>query len=197
MAEVNSLKLQALFARRGAWLLVGLLIAGLAACGAEEGAAGPADTRPDAASVDAAMDAATDAGLPADAATLPLILGLGEGALRMIEPEGEALLQRGCQGSQHIWVSLRAPTLGPGTYPLTLSLVRADGTVVVPPYTVDYDWQATEAGAEVVGVTLVVFDPLAVVDQLADIEARVTAQGMTAQARVRVRVVWGPDACDI
>ncbi|MEZ4432317.1 MAG: hypothetical protein R3F65_07880 [bacterium] len=174
-----------------AWLPIALLLAG---CGGDDERA-----------ADAALDAAVSADAGADAAVadpdaaiaegLPLVLGLGERSLMPVDAGDEAPLQRGCQGAQHIWVSLHAPTLAPGTWPLTLTLVRADGVVVVPPYTIDYDWRAADEGAELIGVTLVVFDPLAVVGELADIEATVSAGGETGRARLRVRVAWGPDAC--
>lgn len=172
-----------------ALLIACLLLAGCE--GGDDEAAAP-DVAADAAVTPDAASAAPDA---AAEASLPLVLGLGERALVPAEEGDEALLQRGCQGAQHIWVSLRAPTLAPGTHALTLALVRADGVLVVPPYTIEHDWRAADVGAELIGVTLVVFDPLAVVGELADIEATVTADGETGRARLRVRVAWGPDAC--
>lgn len=158
--------------------------------------AAPADAAPsDAAPSDAALsDAGRDAAPDGDFA---LVLGLGERTLTPIEPGAEALLQRGCQGAQHIWISLQSPTLEPGAHLLTLSLTRVDdGALIVPPYTIEHDWRPAGQGAELLGVALVVFDPIAIVGQLADIDAVVTTPtGTTGRARRRVRVEWGPDAC--
>jgi len=68
--------------------------------------------------------------------------------------------------------------------------------VVVPPYTLALDWNPAGAGAQLLGVTLVVFDPLPVIGAEADVQVRVqTASGRTGSATLRVRVEWGPDAC--
>lgn len=124
-------------------------------------------------------------------------LGVGEAEFVPIEHGETALLQRGCQGAQHIWVSVRAPALEPGTHRLVLALDRPDdGVEVVPPYGVEYDWDQSDDGAALYGITLVVFDPLAIVGETGDIHATIeAADGRVGRAILRVHVEWGPDAC--
>lgn len=143
-------------------------------------------------------DAATaDAGPAPPPSDFPLDIGLGERSFDPIAHGDVALLQRGCQGAQHIWIGLRSPSLPPGDHIITLALNRAvDGAEAVPPHQLELPWVAYADGAELLGVTLVVFDPLAVVDAEADIHVAVEApDGRIGRAVRRVRVEWGPDAC--
>lgn len=159
--------------------------------------AGAMASTPDAAPLDAAApDAApTDMATPA-AGDFPLELGGGEAQLTPIADGDEVLLHRGCQGAQHIWISLHAPTLDPALYPVTLAITHPDGAEAVPAHTIDYDFAAADPGAELVGVTLVVFDPLAVLGLPVDVHAMVeTADGEVGRDTRRVVVEWGPDAC--
>lgn len=158
-----------------------------------------APMRPDRAATDAmAPDAAPDDMAAPDAAVgdFPLELGGGEEQLTPIADGDEVLLHRGCQGAQHIWISLRAPTLEPALYPVTLAITHPDGAEAVPAHTIDFDFTAADPGAELIGVTLVVFDPLAVIGQPVDIHATVeTADGEVGRDTRRVTVEWGADAC--
>lgn len=203
------------YAARPRWLIVLGLMLTLGACdGSESGApadsatadSAPADAHVEAdAAVDAAdaLDGAPDADLAAaDAPESPasdfdLILGLGERAFAPTEHGAVALLQRGCQGAQHIWISLRSPDLAPGPYLMTLSARQTDGQEAIPAHQLEFDWVAVDGGgAELVGVQLVVFDPLAVVDAHVDVFAEVPAgDGRIGRAVRRLRVEWGPDDC--
>lgn len=177
------------------------------ACDDGTASSGGDATPADAAAMLPALDGETDAttldatrdGLPAPDAAIgdfPLELGGGEDRLTPIADGDEVLLHRGCQGAQHIWISLRAPTLAPALYPVTLAITHPDGAEAVPAHTIDFDFAPADPGAELVGVTLVVFDPLAVIGQPVDIHATVeTPEGEVGRDTRRVTVEWGPDAC--
>jgi len=164
---------------------------------------------------DAMMAPALDAGLGADPAgadagplepdagpaqpesDFPLALGIGEQAFTA-HPHGDvALLRRGCQGAQHVWVSLRTAALPAGDHPLRLSLHRvSDDYAVVPVHTLELPWDPLGDEVALIGVTLVIFDPLPIVGELGDITAEVDApDGRTGRAKLRILVEWGPDDC--
>ena len=87
--------------------------------------------------------------------------GSGDGTLFTALGEGAALeLVRGSQGSQHVFVSLRAWELTPLTARVTLSLERTeDGQQVSSPYEVRLPFEAAttpDAQAELEGLLLVV-----------------------------------------
>lgn len=192
-----------------AWSL-GLLLVG---CGEGSSGADAADAAreadaalADGGRLDSALAADADApgtdgapaGPPQPASDFPLSLGLGERSYSAVDHGAVALLQRGCQGAQHVWISLRSPALAPGTYLMTLSATRAaDGGEAVPAHDLEFDWVAADdGGAELLGVTLVVFDALAVVDAEVDVLAEVQAgDGRVGRAVRRLRVEWGPDDC--
>ncbi len=160
-------------------------------------AAGQADA---ARSPDASTTA--DEGPTADGPAPPesdfeLTLGLGTQRFTPADHGAVALLQRGCQGAQHVWISLRSPALQPGPYLMTLSARRVDGQEAVPAHQLEFDWLAApDGGAELVGVQLVIFDPLTVVDAEVDVFAEVpTDDGQVGRAVRRLRVEWGPDDC--
>ena len=178
--------------------------AGLCGCGESAVAVPPPD--PDVATagpMDAGLGA--DAGGP-DAAPLEpdagpaqpesdfrLALGIGERAF-MAHPHGDvALLRRGCQGAQHVWVSLRTGALPAGDHPLRLSLHRiSDDYAVVPVHTLELPWDPLGDEVALIGVTLVIFDPLPIVGELGDITAEVDAPngrtGQIGRASCRERV---------
>lgn len=194
-----------------AFIALGALV-GLG-CGPEDPAEPAPEAAADARAVDdAAVDAAmiplvdagvgldVDAGLadpPAPASDFVIELGLGAREFVAATTGDRAPLQRGCQGAQHVWISLRSPALAPGDHANVLRAVRVrDGAEVVPTHTLELPWEAGPAGAELVGVTLVMFDPVAVVGELVDLHAEVVApDGRVGRAVLRIRVEWGPDAC--
>ncbi|MGK0360237.1 MAG: hypothetical protein ACI9U2_002550 [Bradymonadia bacterium] len=185
-----------------------LLVAG---CG-DDNTVPDVGTSPDdaALSTDAAMDANSDTGVVVDPRTdagiaeprapqtdFAVELGLGHRMFSAPRPGEVAPLQRGCQGAQHVWISLRSVDLMPGDLTNHLQAIRVrDGEVVVPRHTLVLPWDAGATGAELIGVTLVVFDPVAVIGELIDVHVEVEAAGgRVGRAVIRVRVEWGPDAC--
>ena len=55
---------------------------------------------------------------------------------------------------------------------------------------------AEDDGSALLGVILVIWDPLPIVEAVGDIYAEVEApDGRVGRATLRVRVEWGPDAC--
>lgn len=196
------------------WPAFVMLVAFATACGGEDEAATPdaevnvvdAGVATDAMVADAVADAAADAHLtsdmgladpPAPPSDFVVELGLGARAFDDVQTGDVAPLQRGCQGAQHVWISLRSPDLDPGDFANTLRAVRVrDGEEVVPSHTLDLLWEPSESGAELIGVTLVFFDPVAVVGELVDLHAEVeTPDGRVGRTVIRVMVEWGPDAC--
>jgi hypothetical protein len=115
--------------------------------------------------------------------------------------DGDTLrVQRGCQGGQHVFVSLRAWGLPSDPVMVELSLTRTeDGQKVSLPYRVRYLFaQSTEEGTpdELPGLLLVVPEP----DQAVGKQVRLTA---TVEPDFNTRVSdsrtgtlqWGADAC--
>jgi hypothetical protein len=142
------------------------------------------------------------AGTPRDSAMVSrLELGTGApGVFSSLSDGQQVFLQRGCQGSQHIFVSLRAWGFA-GTTPrmVTISVSRVDdGTRVSSPYSLMIPFVATADGAaEVTGLTPVIEEPRDVLGRAARIRATVedATQGVRVDDERRVVVQWGPDAC--
>ena len=127
---------------------------------------------------------------------------VGKGAQEFISMlDGEvSTLHRGCQGAQHLWVSLRLPQHTPDAYALELQLVDDQDQLLAPPFTLTEEfWLPYEdqnhAGSEIIGLTLVIFDPMNVVGDEALVKAKVTINDVILESRVWVEVQWGADAC--
>jgi hypothetical protein len=132
----------------------------------------------------------------------PLRVEVGTGRSGQFTPvaEGDTLrLQRGCQGSQHIFVSLRAWGLAPDKALVTLALRRtADGQVVSLPYRLrlPFTSPSPEAPAELTGLLLVVPEPTEALGRGVALEATVEDEaGHSASDRRGGTLQWGPDAC--
>ena len=131
-----------------------------------------------------------------------LLLGKGADAFETIQDGEISTLHRGCQGAQHLWVSLRLPNHSPDAYGLELTLVDQDDTLLAPPFTLegeewlgyDVEDQSTQ-GSEIIGLTLVIFDPMGVVGKEALVRTKVFVGEVTLESRVWVEVQWGADAC--
>ena len=131
-------------------------------------------------------------------------LQVGKGAQEFVTIEdGEvSTLHRGCQGAQHLWVSLRLPMHTPDAYGLELTLVNQNDELLAPPFTLEEEeWLAYEVsgqehqGSEIIGLTLVIFDPISVVGREGLIKTKVFIDGEVLESRVWVEVQWGADAC--
>ncbi len=110
------------------------------------------------------------------------------------------LLHAGCQGGQHIFVSIRAWGLAdPAQSRLRLSLVRkADEVVVSSPFDVRIPFRRSLdfGGHERKGITLVIDDPREVVGTEVRLEASLESRDGQRASVMREGVVeWGPSAC--
>lgn len=131
-----------------------------------------------------------------------LLLGKGDEMFIPVQDGEVSTLHRGCQGAQHLWVSLRLPRHAPDEYAVELQLVDELDSLLAPPYTLTEEtWLAyrpdgqDDEGSEILGLTLVIFDPMSVVGREALVKAKVTVSGETLESRVWVEVQWGADAC--
>jgi len=131
-----------------------------------------------------------------------LLVGRGADQFIPVEEGEVSTLHRGCQGAQHLWVSLRLPTHSPDAYQLELTLIGDDGDLLAPPFTLEEEeWLGYSVegqslpGSEIIGLTLVIFDPMAVVGREALVKTRVQVGDRVLESRVRVEVQWGADAC--
>lgn len=142
-----------------------------------------------------------DAGVrPPDAEVLwdgELALGEGQDALRPIADGDTLLLARGCQGSQHVWIALRARGLDPRGVFIRLALLRAsDGVQVSLEFYVRLSFEPTGDALELRGLTLQVELPGEAIGQ--DLVLRgelVDRAGHGARAERRVQIAWGPEVC--
>ena len=149
------------------------------------------------------QDPLNDTLIEPDFVSSPYLL-VGKGATEFIAIEdGEvSTLHRGCQGAQHLWVSLRLPMHTPDAYGLELTLVDMSDALLAPPFTLEEEeWLAYEVpdqdrtGSEIIGLTLVIFDPMAVVGEEALVRTKVFIGNDILERRVWVEVQWGADAC--
>jgi hypothetical protein len=146
---------------------------------------------------------ALDARGPTDDAAAPrLELGTGaRGAFASVTDGQTVFLQRGCQGSQHVFVSLRAwgiSATAPRMVTITVSRVE-DGARVASAYSLLIPFVATaDGGAEVTGLTPVIEEPRDVLGRAVILRAVVedAALGVRVDDERRVVVQWGPDACN-
>lgn len=133
-----------------------------------------------------------------EAAAPGLIIGTGQQSLEPWPEDGEVSLHRGCQGLQHIYVSVVSDVLGQSRWLVNLSLVRAqDGDVVSIPYEVLLRPDRVGAGLwGIVGLNLVVPYPDDALDRSLVLEATVDdEEGRRVAGSVDVRIVWGADHC--
>jgi hypothetical protein len=126
-------------------------------------------------------------------------------------PEGSvALLARGCQGSQHVWLSLRAWGLdtSPALVQASVLFDRPDCLGELPADScrpsvplqirVTFDTEADRDFTELTGIALQIADPGPVEHQACVIRARVTENtrgGASVEAEKHVTVEWGDEVC--
>jgi hypothetical protein len=136
---------------------------------------------------------------PPEPPTIQLELGTGQQFTPVAD--GDALrLQRGCQGSQHVFVSLRAWGLPSEPVFVELSLTRTeDEQRVSRPYRVRYLFaQGSEPNApdELPGLLLAVPTADEAVGKAVRLSAMVeTDSGQRGTDSRTGTVEWGPDAC--
>lgn len=143
------------------------------------------------------------AGCPEGGPTEPdpsLRLELGTGQQFTPLADGETLLlQQGCQGSQHIFVSLRAWGLPPNPVMVDLSLTRTeDGQRVAPAYRVRFLFaQGTgDAPDELPGLVFQLTQPAQAVDRTVRLTATVeTDAGQLTEDSHTGPLEWGPPGC--
>ena len=163
----------------------------LLACGGEPPVGAPL-------APDATAAILTDGGAHAP---FEIAAGVGEpGAFAIPPTDTPLLLQRGCQGAQHIFVALRTATRPGEAFVGVAVVVRrvADGAVVSTPFAVTLPWELDPlaAGAgRVTGLTPVIEVPRDILEQEAEVEVTATTATATASSRFRGLVRWGADSC--
>ncbi len=148
------------------------------------------------------LDANFDGELP-DAGSVAaggLVVGEGESVLRAIEEGDTLLLARGCQGSQHVWISLRADAgFDPRGMTVRLDLFRErDELRVSLEFLVRLSFQPDETAtsSSLLGLTLQVPEPDLAIGEDLRLEAQITDRaGTTSTATHTVRVEWGTEVC--
>ncbi len=144
-----------------------------------------------------------DAGLATVDAGMVRILSLelgtgGPGTFAAVEPGQQVLLQRGCQGAQHIFFSLRATGVVSERPRLTLSVERiSDGRVASLAYSLPLPYQRVRGVpyVEWTGLTPVIEEPADVLNVPVRMRARIEDDGRSAEATRDVTARWGPDSC--
>ena len=134
----------------------------------------------------------------------------GVGRWEDLAEAGTALLARGCQGSQHVWLSLRVWHLdtSPAIVEGALLFDRGECLEPEPPdgcqpsvplqIRVTFDTEDGRDYAELTGINLQVPDASAVEHQDCVIRVRVAENmrgGPSAEADKRVTVEWGDEVC--
>lgn len=136
---------------------------------------------------------------PPDAPPVRIEVGTGLGFTAMT-PGSTLELIRGCQGSQHVFVSLRAWELPTLRNTVQLFLERtSDGVDVSAPYNVQLRFAAPERDGEpalLEGLLLIVPDPDAAVDREVRLSATLESEdGQQATDARTANLQWGPPTC--
>jgi len=123
-------------------------------------------------------------------------LGTSPDAFTALSAGDQVTLHRGCQGAQHIWVSLQIPELDEEPHSFELSLVDSERSLASL-YLEAEPWLSAPAGGyQLIGLSLVVFDAEAALDRPLVLGAEVQAQsGAVGYGWREVSVVWGADSC--
>jgi hypothetical protein len=128
-----------------------------------------------------------------------LELGTGApGSFVPVENGQQVLLQRGCQGAQHIFFSLRATNVVSERPRLTLTVERiADARVASLPYSLQLPFQRAkgEPWAQWTGLTPVIEEPADVLSVPLRMRARIEDDGLSAEQVREVTARWGADSC--
>lgn len=142
----------------------------------------------------------SDAPQPPDGSVLwdgELELGEGEESFRPIAGGDTLLIARGCQGSQHVWIALRARRLDPRGMIIRLRLTRvADDTDVSLEFYVRLSFEDMGEHAELLALTLQI--PLpdeALMQDLVLSGEVIDRAGHGARAERTVQIAWGTEVC--
>ncbi len=141
----------------------------------------------------------SDTSEPKDGPPVRLEVGTGLG-FTAITPDSTLELIRGCQGSQHVFISLRAWDLPTSRNTVQLLLERAsDGVDVSAPYDVQLRFDAPASDGEpalLEGLLLIVPDAAAAVDREVRLSAAIeTEDGQRATDARIANLQWGPPTC--
>ncbi len=133
------------------------------------------------------------------AGEVSLEVGTGSRGFEPVEDGGLMLLARGCQGAQHVWVSLRAHGVAPERALLDISLRRLrDDEPLSTPFRIFRSLErAGESDmSEVTGLALVVGEPDAVLDESVVLEVAIYDRlGLEVRSAREVTVEWGAEVC--
>lgn len=130
-------------------------------------------------------------------------LEVGTGGAAAFEPvrDGDTLfLAMGCQGLQHIWISLRVRNFEPNPAIVSLALNdAATGAALQEGFEARLRFNPVdgEDAAELRGIQLVVPDAPAVLDRDVELSAQVreTNSAASVNAALQVRIEWGDEVC--
>jgi hypothetical protein len=140
-------------------------------------------------------------GAGCDANRPPAEIELGTGGPNRFEDvsSGATLdLAQGCQGLQHVWLSVRVRGLDPARAVIEAQLTRArDAEMVALMLQVSLPLMPVDGGAEVTGLQIVVPNAQDVLNEDLVLSVRVTDRGgASAERSIPVRVEWGDERCE-
>lgn len=130
-------------------------------------------------------------------------LRVGTGAPGTFEPHDDGavlLLQRGCQGSQHVFTSLLAEGARGASGRVEIGVYRADdGALVSVPLDVRLPFEpdpSSGTARRITGLTPVIEVPNDVLEREVEVRATLTDdEGRRSSAAMRGPVRWGLDSC--
>jgi len=123
--------------------------------------------------------------------TFELTMGTGRDAFEPLPDGGDMVLERGSQGLQHVYVSLRAP-IAEGLHLIDVT-ITSNGRVFSSPTRINAPFLSVDGEdfSELVGQFVVVPEPADVLDAPAVIRARVELNDVEfGQVERSVRVRW-------
>ncbi|HEU4405688.1 MAG TPA: hypothetical protein VFS43_10390 [Polyangiaceae bacterium] len=135
------------------------------------------------------------------AGNFPLRVGTGvPGTFEPHEDGAVLLLQRGCQGSQHVFTSLLAEGARGPSGRVEIGVYRADdGALVSVPLDVRLPFEpdpSSGTARRITGLTPVIEAPSDVIEREVEVRAALTDdEGRRANASMRGPVRWGVDSC--
>jgi hypothetical protein len=133
------------------------------------------------------------------AGEVSLEIGTGSEGFEPVEDGGVMLLARGCQGAQHVWVSLRARGIAPERALLDISLRRlSDDAPLSTPFRIFRTFEPAGEGdmSEVTGLAVVVGEPDDVLDEAVVLEVAIyDRSGFEVRSAREVIVEWGTEVC--